>query len=133
MFKNQKILVLVTALLSSFYSINASLIDKDSISVVDLNVYDGHGSILLTWSLPDSITSNHIYLFSRGIDDLDFDLIYESNVDEKRFLDFCFERGLHALKGHRSVGGFRASIYNAMPEKGVEALISAMRDFEKQS
>ena len=43
MFKNQKILVLVTVLLSSFYSINASLIDKDSISVVDLSVYDGHG------------------------------------------------------------------------------------------
>ena len=87
MFKNQKILVLITVLLSSFYSINASLIDKDSISVVDLSVYDGHESILLTWSFPDSITSNHIYVFSRGIDDLDFKLIYESNVDEKRFLD----------------------------------------------
>ena len=56
MFKNQKILVLITVLLSSFYSINASLIDKDSISVVDLSVYDGHESILLTWSFPDSIT-----------------------------------------------------------------------------
>ena len=87
MFKNQKILVLVTVLLSSLYFINASLIDKDSISVVDLSVYDGHESILLTWSFPDSITSNHIYVFSRGIDDLDFKLIYESNVDEKRFLD----------------------------------------------
>jgi len=87
MFKNQKILVIVTVLLSSFHSINASLIDKDSISVVDLSVYDGQGSILLTWSFPDSITTNHIYVFSRSIDDLDFKLIYESNVDEKRFLD----------------------------------------------
>ena len=87
MFKNQKIVVLITVLLYSFYSINGSSIDKDSISVVDLSVYDGHGSILLTWSFPDSITSNHIYVFSRGIDDLDFKLIYESNVDEKRFLD----------------------------------------------
>ena len=49
------------------------------------------------------------------------------------FFTIFSERGLHALKGHRSVGGFRASIYNAMPEKGVEALISAMRDFEKQT
>ena len=87
MLKNQKILVLVTFLLSSSCSINASLIDKDSISVVDLSVYDGHGSILLTWSFPDSIISDHIYVFSRGVDDLDFNLIYESNVDEKRFLD----------------------------------------------
>ena len=94
MFKNQKILVLVTVLLSSLYFINASLIDKDSISVVDLNVYDGHGSILLTWSFPDSITSNHIYVFSRGIDDLDFKLIYESNVDENRFLDINCNPGL---------------------------------------
>ena len=94
MFKNRKILVLVTVLLSSLYFINASLIDEDSISVVDLSVYDGHESILLTWSFPDSITSNHIYVFSRGIDDLDFKLIYESNVDEKRFLDINCNPGL---------------------------------------
>jgi len=34
------------------------------------------------------------------------------------------------LKGHRSVGGFRASIYNAMPVEGVEALVSAMKEYE---
>jgi phosphoserine aminotransferase len=37
---------------------------------------------------------------------------------------------LQTLKGHRSVGGFRASIYNAMPEEGVGALIQAMKDFQ---
>jgi phosphoserine aminotransferase len=37
--------------------------------------------------------------------------------------------GLVQLKGHRSVGGMRASIYNAMPEAGVDALIAYMRDF----
>jgi phosphoserine aminotransferase len=36
------------------------------------------------------------------------------------------------LKGHRSVGGMRASIYNAMPEEGVNALIDFMADFEKR-
>jgi phosphoserine aminotransferase len=51
---------------------------------------------------------------------------------EKEFLRFCEARGLEGLKGHRSVGGFRASIYNAMPKKGVEALVAAMQDFEKQ-
>jgi phosphoserine aminotransferase len=37
------------------------------------------------------------------------------------------------LKGHRSVGGMRASIYNAMPEAGVQALIDFMADFEKRN
>ena len=41
-------------------------------------------------------------------------------------------RGLLQLKGHRSVGGMRASIYNAMPLEGVQKLVELMRDFEKQ-
>ena len=49
-----------------------------------------------------------------------------------RFLEESRDAGLLALKGHRSVGGFRASIYNAMPVSGVSALISAMQEFEKQ-
>lgn len=51
---------------------------------------------------------------------------------EKDFLEFAKNRGLEGLKGHRSVGGFRASIYNAMPKEGVQALVDAMKDFEKQ-
>jgi len=39
--------------------------------------------------------------------------------------------GFDGLKGHRSVGGMRASIYNAFPEEGVESLVSFMRDFER--
>ncbi len=49
---------------------------------------------------------------------------------EKAFLDFATERGMIGIKGHRSVGGFRASIYNALPVESVEALITAMQDFE---
>ena len=46
------------------------------------------------------------------------------------FLEKAKEAGLVTLKGHRSVGGMRASIYNAMPEEGVDALIEFMADFE---
>jgi len=49
------------------------------------------------------------------------------------FLKGASEAGLETLKGHRSVGGMRASIYNAMPESGVDALIEFMADFEKRN
>ena len=55
----------------------------------------------------------------------------DKKIDDKIFLDYCLNKGLTTLKGHRSVGGFRASIYNAMPEDGVDALIEAMQNFEK--
>ena len=58
--------------------------------------------------------------------------VFAEDGDEKEFLDFCTKRGLMTLKGHRSVGGFRASIYNAMPEAGVDALVAAMREYESQ-
>jgi phosphoserine aminotransferase len=51
---------------------------------------------------------------------------------EALFLAEAKEAGLVYLEGHRSVGGLRASIYNAMPEEGVEALISFMREFERK-
>lgn len=47
------------------------------------------------------------------------------------FLSGAREAGLVGLKGHRSVGGMRASLYNAMPEEGVEALVSYMGEFER--
>jgi phosphoserine aminotransferase len=50
---------------------------------------------------------------------------------EKAFLDFAAARGMVGLKGHRSVGGFRASTYNALPVSSVEALVQTMQDFEK--
>ncbi len=51
---------------------------------------------------------------------------------DKVFLDEAAKAGLVTLKGHRSVGGMRASIYNAMPEEGVDALVAFMADFEKR-
>jgi phosphoserine aminotransferase len=50
---------------------------------------------------------------------------------EKAFVKESTAAGLDGLKGHRSVGGIRASIYNAFPEAGVTALVEFMRDFEK--
>jgi phosphoserine aminotransferase len=58
--------------------------------------------------------------FTLGNSDLDGD-----------FIEQAAEQGLVTLKGHRSVGGMRASIYNAMPEAGIDALIAFMTDFEK--
>ena len=54
-----------------------------------------------------------------------------SEEHERRFLAKAAEQGFSGLKGHRSVGGLRASIYNAFPEAGVEALVALMREFER--
>lgn len=51
---------------------------------------------------------------------------------EKEFFDFATERGMIGIKGHRSVGGFRASTYNALPLESVKALIETMQEFEKK-
>ncbi len=48
---------------------------------------------------------------------------------EEAFLDKCERAGIVGIKGHRSVGGFRASIYNAMPRESVEVLVDLMKDF----
>ena len=49
---------------------------------------------------------------------------------EKEFIDFAGTKGIVGIKGHRSVGGFRASLYNALPLESVEVLINAMKEFE---
>ena len=52
---------------------------------------------------------------------------------EKKLIDEATKAGFNGLKGHRSVGGLRASIYNAFPTKGVEDLVSFMKDFQKKN
>jgi len=52
---------------------------------------------------------------------------------DKAFLQEAGKAGLVSLEGHRSVGGMRASIYNAMSEAGVDALISFMQDFQRRN
>ena len=50
---------------------------------------------------------------------------------EADFMKFATEKGMVGIKGHRSVGGFRASCYNALPKESVQALIDCMQEFEK--
>jgi phosphoserine aminotransferase len=57
-------------------------------------------------------------------------LLVDDSLNEL-FLERSLEANLLTLKGHRSVGGMRASIYNAMPQEGVDALVNFMNDFEK--
>ena len=52
---------------------------------------------------------------------------------ENAFVKQSTAAGLDGLKGHRSVGGMRASIYNAFPEEGVDALVSLMQEFDKKN
>ena len=77
-----------------------------------------------------SFYSNPVEKSSRSWMNVPFVL---ANADlDKEFLSGATAAGLTTLKGHRSVGGMRASIYNAMPESGVDALIDYMSDFEKR-
>ena len=74
-------------------------------------------------------------LFSSTVEERDRSLMNVPFVTGDDELDAAFVReaaaaGLVNLKGHRSVGGMRASIYNAMPREGVEALVAFMKDFE---
>ena len=51
---------------------------------------------------------------------------------EKEFIDFATEKGMMGIKGHRDVGGFRASLYNALPMESVKALVEVMKEFENK-
>jgi phosphoserine aminotransferase len=68
---------------------------------------------------------------SRSLMNITFNLISEEL--EKKLIDEALKSGFSGLKGHRSVGGLRASIYNAFPKKGVEDLVSFMKDFQKKN
>ncbi len=78
-----------------------------------------------------SFYSNPVNPQCRSLMNVPF-ILEDSNLDAL-FLQQSDAIGLKNLKGHRSVGGMRASIYNAMPEEGVDALISFMQDFEKDN
>jgi phosphoserine aminotransferase len=85
--------------------------------------------------LYEAIDASHLYRNAvlphyRSIMNIPFQLAREEL--ESVFLKEAKEAGLVNLKGHRLVGGLRASIYNAMPLAGVNALINFMRDFEQR-
>ncbi|MBR3941247.1 MAG: 3-phosphoserine/phosphohydroxythreonine transaminase [Bacteroidaceae bacterium] len=68
----------------------------------------------------------------RSFMNIDFVMAPGYEALEEQFAAFAAERGAVAIKGHRSVGGFRASCYNAMPLEGVRLLAACMKDFEKK-
>jgi len=87
--------------------------------------------------LYDEIDRNKLFAGTAAVDDrsrMNVCFVMADNYKEleAEFNSFASAKGMLGLKGHRSVGGFRASIYNAMPKSSVEALIEAMREFEKQ-
>lgn len=67
---------------------------------------------------------------SRSIMNVCFVMAPEYKELEQQFIDFATGRGIVGIKGHRDVGGFRASLYNALPMESVKVLTEAMRDFE---
>lgn len=69
---------------------------------------------------------------SRSLMNICFVMEEEFAAREQDFLKFAEQRGIQNIRGHRSVGGFRASCYNAMPLEGALALQQSMRDFEQQ-
>ncbi|MCK9628119.1 MAG: 3-phosphoserine/phosphohydroxythreonine transaminase [Bacteroidales bacterium] len=67
----------------------------------------------------------------RSIMNICFVMSEEYKDKEEAFMAFAKERGMVGIKGHRSVGGFRASVYNACPVESVKALVACMQEFEK--
>lgn len=65
--------------------------------------------------------------------DMNITFRLRSEEMEKKFVEEASKQGLKGLKGHRSVGGIRASIYNAFPMEGVESLVSFMKEFERKN
>lgn len=66
----------------------------------------------------------------RSIMNVTFVMKPEYKELEKDFIDFATTKGIVGIKGHRSVGGFRASLYNALPMESVDVLVDAMKEFE---
>lgn len=67
----------------------------------------------------------------RSLMNVCFVMVPEHKELEKEFMEFAKEKGMIGIKGHRSVGGFRASIYNACPLESVKALVACMQEFEQ--
>ncbi len=87
--------------------------------------------------LYDEIDRNKLFIANvpnpedRSLMNVTFVMKEEYKELEAEFVNFAKERGMVGIKGHRSVGGFRASIYNAMKKESVEAFVEVMKEFER--
>ncbi len=104
------------------------LIEQGGLEVVERHNEEKAG---LLYDMIDSTEfyRGHAEPGSRSLMNVNFRL--PSEELEKQFISESTKAGLNGLKGHRSVGGCRASIYNAFPREGVEALVSFMKEFER--
>ena len=87
--------------------------------------------------LYDAIDSSKMFVGTvkpedRSVMNICFVMKPEYQELEKTFLDFATSKGIVGIKGHRSVGGFRASTYNALPLESVKVLVDAMKEFENK-
>lgn len=86
--------------------------------------------------LYDEIERNSVFMSPVEKEDrslMNVPFVYcDKDRDQAEFIEFSKQYGMVGLKGHRLVGGFRASIYNSLPIESVQALVDCMRDFEKK-
>ena len=114
----------------SIFAVNRTLVWLKSIGGID---FIEKKNKLKAQKLYDEIDNNELFSSPVNVENrsmMNIPFVFTQQGDELSFLSFCKKRGLLTLKGHRSIGGFRASIYNAMPEEGVETLIQAMKEYE---
>ncbi len=86
--------------------------------------------------LYNEIDRNKMFRGTADVEDrsymnIDFVMSDEYKELEAEFMAFATSKGMVGIKGHRSIGGFRASCYNALPLEAVEALVNCMKEFEK--
>lgn len=92
-------------------------------------------NIVKARALYEEIDRNPFFKGTARVEDrsrMNVTFVMEDSSFEAEFLELAKERGLVGIKGHRSVGGFRASIYNALSIRSIHALIDVMKEFEEK-
>lgn len=92
-------------------------------------------NIIKARTLYEEIDRNPFFKGTAAVEDrsrMNITFVMENPELEASFLELAKERGLVGLKGHRSVGGFRASVYNALSITSIHALVDAMKEFEER-
>ncbi len=102
--------------IDAMYKIN---VDKAALLY---NEIDRNKMFVGTVDKADRSIMNICFVMNKGYED-----------KEEAFMEYAKSKGMVGIKGHRSVGGFRASTYNALPKESVQALVNCMQEFEKQN
>jgi phosphoserine aminotransferase len=105
--------------------------DKGGLGAMEREVVDKADRVYRTIDTSGGFYRGHAQKDARSRMNVTFRLPSEDL--EKTFVQQATSEGLDGLKGHRSVGGLRASLYNALPLESVDALAAFMRDFQRRS